>query len=248
MTIQERIESGLINDEYRSGWREGTVDEFISDFPVFKKPFEQICGIFNGDKNSRVAILKSTAKDKWYNLIMFTEKREYYIVAKDNWICGGYSLRYYEPLENWTRGRDLGDGECTEETLNKILFRIIGSELIKYNDGSEAPKEIKETEVDLVVDEPASNENNCKSKHKIGGTVLTLGLDLDSEHTITLQEVDDIPCVCIHKHHEDGGLHWSKMNDETFELGIPVENIIKYCSERPHMLTEETRKYLRKIL
>lgn len=136
MTIQERIESELINNEYRSGWREGTVDEFISDFPVFKKPFEQICGIFNGDKNPRVAILKSTAKDKWYNLIMFTEKREYYIVVKDNWICGSYSNRYYNPLENWTRGRDLGDGECTEETLNWILFRIIGSELIKYNDDS----------------------------------------------------------------------------------------------------------------
>jgi len=247
MTIQERIESGLINDEYKSGWREGTVDEFISDFPVFKKPFEQICGIFNGDKNSRVAILKSTAKDKWYNLIMFTEKREYYITAKDNWICGGYSLRYYEPLENWTRGRDLGDGKCTEETLNKILFRIIGSELIKYNDGSEAPKEIKE-EVAGIETEPVENKEPNNPTHKIGGTVLTLGLDLDSEHTITLQEVDDIPCVCIHKHHEDGGLHWSKMDAETFELGIPVENIIKYCSERPHMLTGETRKYLKKIL
>lgn len=246
MTIKERIELGLIKVEYKKGWREGTVDEFISDFPVFKKPFEQICGIFNGDKNSKVAILKSTAKDKWYNLIMFTEKREYYIVAKDNWICGGYSNRYYTPLEDWTRGRDLGDGDCTEETLNKILFRIIGCELEVYNDGSEAPEKIQEVGSEPIVVE--CDENTSNPKHNVGGTVLTLGLDLDSEHTITLQEVDNIPCVCVHKHHEDGGLHWSKMNADTFELGIPVENIIKYCSERPHMLTEETRKYLKKIL
>lgn len=157
MTIQERINCGWISEPYKTAWREGTVDEFISDFPVFKKPFEQICCIFNGDKNSRVAILKSTAKDKWYNLLMFTEKREYYIVAIDNWISGGYSLRYYEPLEDWTRGRDLGDGECTEETLNNILFRIIGSELIKYNDGSEAPKEIIEEEAGIET-EPVENK------------------------------------------------------------------------------------------
>lgn len=247
MTIQERIDSGWIIDTYKRGWREGTIDEFINDFPVFKKAFKQICGIFSGDRNSRVAILKSTAESKWYNLILFTEKHLYHITAKNNWICGGYSNRYYEPLEDWTRRRDLGYGDCTEETLNKILFRIIGCELLKYNDGSEAPKEIKEEEAGIETESVENKEPNNHT-HKIGGTVLTLGLDLDSEHTITLQEVDDIPCVCIHKHHEDGGLHWSKMNAETFELGIPVENIIKYCSERQHMLTEETRKYLRKIL
>jgi hypothetical protein len=246
MTVQERIDSGWIIDAYRKGWREGTVDEFITDFPIFKTPFEQICGLFNGDRNSRVAILKSTAESKWYNLILFTEKHLYHITAKNNWICGGYSNRYYEPLEDWTRGRDLGDGDCTEKTLNKILFRIIGCELLKYNDGSEAPKKIQEVESEPIVVE--CDEDTSNHKHNVGGTVLTLGLDLDSEHTITLQEVDNIPCVCVHRHHEDGGLHWSKMNDETFELGIPVENIIKYCSERPHMLTEETRKYLKKIL
>ena len=245
MSIQERINLGLINDGYRKGWREGTVEEFLNDFPVFKKPFEQICGIFNGDKNSRVAILKSTAEDKWYNLIMFTEKREYYIVAKDNWICGGYSLRYYEPLEDWTRGRDLGDGECTEETLNSILLRIIGCELIKYNDDSEAPKIIEEEDAGVET-EPVENKEPNSPTHKIGASVLTLGLDLDSEHTITLQEVDGIPCVCVHKHHEDSGLHMSKMNDETFELGMPVERIIKHCFEYQYLLTEETKKYLRK--
>ncbi len=246
MTIQERIDSGWIIDTYREGWREGTIDEFIKDFPLFKKPFEQICGMFSGDRNSRVAILKSTKEDKKYKLILFTEKHEYFITVKNNWICGECSNRYFKPLEDWTRGRDLGDGDCTKETLNKILFRIIGCELLKYNDGSEAPKKIQEVESEPIVVE--CDEDTSSPKHNVGGTVLTLGLDLDSKHTITLQEVDNIPCVCVHRHHEDGGLHWSKMNDETFELGIPVENIIKYCSERSHMLTEETRKYLKKIL
>ena len=246
MTTQERIDNGLISDTYKRGWREGTVDEFISDFPIFKKPFAQICCVFNGDRNSRVAILKSTAENKWYHLLMFTEKHEYFIAVKNDWICGGYSNRYYKPLEDWTRGRDLGDGKCTEETLNNILFRIIGCELKVYNDDSKPPKIIEEVSIHKA--EPTINEEICKPEHKLGGTVLTLGLDLDSEHTITLQEVDNVPCVCVHHHREDSGLHWSKMNAETFELGIPVENIIKYCSERPHMLTEETRQYLKKLL
>jgi hypothetical protein len=85
-----------------------------------------------------------------------------------------------------------------------------------------------------------------KTKHNIGGTILGLGLDLDSNYSITLQEVDDIPCVCVHKHNEDGGFHWSKFNNETFELAIPVERIIKYCAERPHLVPEEARQYLKK--
>ena len=238
MTIQERIDSGWIIDAYREGWREGTVDEFITDFPIFKTPFEQICCLFNGDRNSMVAILKSTKEDKKYKLILFTEKHEYFITVKNNWICGECSNRYFKPLEDWTRGRDLGDGDCTEETLNRILFRIIGCELLKYDDGSKAPGLVYETE-------PTNNEESSISKHKVGGTVLTLGLDLDSEHTITLQDVDDMPCVCVHKHTEEGGMHWSKMNNETLELAIPVKNIIKHCSERPYLLPEETRQYLK---
>lgn len=146
MTIQERIDSGWIIDTYKEGWREGTVDEFINDFPIFKTPFKQICGWFDGDRNSRVAILKSTREDKRYKLILFTEKHEYYITVKNNWICCGCSNRYFEPLEDWTRGRDLGDGDCTEETLNKILFRIIGCELLKYDDDSKARGLVYETE------------------------------------------------------------------------------------------------------
>lgn len=139
MTIQERIDSGWIIDTYKEGWREGTVDEFITDFPIFKIPFEQICCMFNGGRNSRVAILKSTREDKRYKLILFTEKHEYFITVKNNWICGECSNRYFKPLEDWTRGKDLGDGDCTEETLNRILFRIIGCELLEYDDGSKSP-------------------------------------------------------------------------------------------------------------
>ena len=41
-----------------------------------------------------------------------------------------------------------------------------------------------------------------ETKHRTGGTILTLGLDIDQKHTITLQEVDDVWCVCLHKHRE----------------------------------------------
>lgn len=135
MTLQERIDSGWIIDSYKEGWREGTVDEFINDFPIFKNYFEQICGSFNGNSSPLVAILKSTRDNKWYKLIFYTEKHEYFITVRNNWICGECSNRYYEPLENWTRGHDLGDGDCTEETLIKILYSILGHELIKYDNG-----------------------------------------------------------------------------------------------------------------
>lgn len=149
MTIQERINCGWISESYKTAWREGSVDEFINNFPIFKNMFEQITCLSTGGKNTKIAILKSTGESKLYLLLLFTEKHEYFIAVKDKWICGAYSNRYYEPLEDWTRGRDLCDGDCTEETLNKILLRIIGTELVRYDDGSEVPKRIEEQGIEI---------------------------------------------------------------------------------------------------
>ena len=238
MTIQERIDLGQINSNYKKGWKEGTVDEFITDFPIFKTPFEQICGLFNGDRNSRVAILKSTKEDKHYQLILFTEKREYYITVKDKWICGGCSNRYNKPLEDWTRGRDLGDGDCTEDTLNKILFRIIGCELVIYDDDLNAASEIMKQAA------KHGSETN-EHKHNVGGIVLTLGLTVDQDYTVTLQDVDSVPCVCLHTHSKSDGYHWSTMDKDSLATAIPVNNIIKNCAQHPAMVTEETRQYIK---
>ncbi len=81
-------------------------------------------------------------------------------------------------------------------------------------------------------------------KHNVDGTVLTLGLDLDSKYSVTLQEVDSIPCICLHKHYYDSGQHWSEMNGKTLEAAVPVERILKYCAERPHRLTHESLQYI----
>ena len=49
---------------------------------------------------------------------------------EDRYLGCGMSSRYQEPLEDWTRGRDLPDGKCDLETWNRILCAIVGTELI----------------------------------------------------------------------------------------------------------------------
>lgn len=135
MTIQERIDHELISKKYTDGtWKEGTMDELINDYP-FVAPYLSNSYIMS----CHVAILKSTKEDKHYHLYLFTEKNEYYIVINKNYMGCQYSTRYQRPLENWTRGNDLPDGKCNEHTLNFILLAILGTELIKYDDGTKIP-------------------------------------------------------------------------------------------------------------
>lgn len=135
MTIQEQINLGCISKQYCQNWRESTPAEFLKEYPLFKEPFNTIFNHFDNGRNSKVAILKSTINDntdhKLYNILIYTEKHEYLLVVNNNYLCGSYSNRYHKPLEDWTRGRDLGDGECSQETLNNILLRMLGVEAIK---------------------------------------------------------------------------------------------------------------------
>ena len=57
------------------------------------------------------------------------------------------SCLYKNPMEDWTRGSDLPDGKCTEDTFKRILFAILACELVKYDDVSKPPVNITETEV-----------------------------------------------------------------------------------------------------
>lgn len=66
-----------------------------------------------------------------------------------------------------------------------------------------------------------------KTKHEITSVTITAGTDLDGKKSIALQEVDGIKCICVHKCKVHGGLHWSKMDEDTLELAIPCK-VIKY--------------------
>ena len=48
-------------------------------------------------------------------------------------------------MEDWTRGRDLPDGKCNEDTFKRILFAILACELVRYDDGSKPPVHDSET-------------------------------------------------------------------------------------------------------
>jgi hypothetical protein len=141
MTVQERIDHKMIyrrftKDENAGKWREGSVDELVDDYPFFN---DYVKGINWWHNNDRIAILKKIDEDKEYHLYMFSEKHKYSIAVTPNYLGCISSSLYHLPLEDWTRGHDLPDGKCNEETLTKILFAILHDELVPFDDGSKPP-------------------------------------------------------------------------------------------------------------
>lgn len=130
MEIQERIDSGTIISSLKHGYVSSNINELVGDFPFLG---DSLGWVDLYSSRNRIAIFKDTNKDRFYVIYLFTEKHFYVIHISDNYLGCGLSNRYYEPLEDWARGRDLPDGKCNIETWNKILFAIIGCELIKIN-------------------------------------------------------------------------------------------------------------------
>ena len=139
MTIQERIDCGLIYQYLKEGFKESSIDEISSDYDFLRK---YLTGINWYHPNNRVAILKSLNEDKHYELYLFSEKHKYSIVVKPNYIGCVSSCLYEKPMEGWHRGSDLPDGKCTEETFTSILFAILHNELVPYDDGSKKPEHL----------------------------------------------------------------------------------------------------------
>ena len=144
MTIQERLDSDykIYNRFGKDEWREGTVEELEHDYPFLKG---YISNINWYGTNTRVAILKELNADKVYHLYMFSEKHMYSIVIEPNYMGAILSCLYKNPMEDWTRGSDLPDGKCNEDTFKRILFAILACELVRYDDGSKPPVHVKET-------------------------------------------------------------------------------------------------------
>lgn len=69
-------------------------------------------------------------------------------------------------------------------------------------------------------------------KHKTSRTFITAGLDIDNKYSVLLQTVDGLPSIALHKCREEGGLHYTKGNDESLEIAIPLERIVKLAIER----------------
>jgi len=62
---------------------------------------------------------------------IYTEKQVYRITGKPNGYLGcGRSLRAPYPTEDWTRGRDLSDGDLNFHTWREIMVDIAASELL----------------------------------------------------------------------------------------------------------------------
>lgn len=130
MTIQDRINESLIEKRFKDGnWKESNINELASDYSFFSTYLKNM-SIYG--PNDSIAILKSLSEKSMYWIELFTEKHSYSIKVSPTYIGCGMSCRYNLPLEDWTRGRDLPDGKCCEDTLIRIIMAIIGTELISY--------------------------------------------------------------------------------------------------------------------
>lgn len=78
-----------------------------------------------------------------------------------------------------------------------------------------------------------------KKKHNVSGVATTAGIDIDGRYSITIQEIDDIPCLCVHKCEIKGGLHGTTMNEKSFLIGIPIRPILEMCNSCPWLIKKE---------
>lgn len=87
--------------------------------------------------NSAEYIIKKHTNDNLIEIIFFSKTNKYSIIVipewtlKKSWLSCSASLRKPYAGENYTKGNDLADGEFSEETWNKILYSILGNELVE---------------------------------------------------------------------------------------------------------------------
>ena len=57
---------------------------------------------------------------------------------------------------------------------------------------------------------------------KLGGTMVTLGTDLNREYAWCLRKVNEVDCICLHKRMPGGS---SYFNEKDFVTAIPLERV-----------------------
>ena len=128
------INQELVDKRYgKMQFKLATPADVVKDYPIFKKFFTWLN--FHGNTT---LCLKSEASSQSnrYRILLYSDKYCYAIdVDKDTkhenpYIGCVYSCRKHEPLEDWTRGRDLTDGYGGKDTLMTILLEIIENELV----------------------------------------------------------------------------------------------------------------------
>ncbi len=159
MTVQERIDHEMIEEPFKKGWREGTYDDLKSDGYGFVADYIQKINWWH--KNNRVAILKSTIDEKVYVLKLFSDDNEYSIHITPKYIGGGTTCRMGKPLEDWRRGHDLPDGDCSLSTMEEIIYAILHDELVPYEDGYHKPYQAEED----------VEEDNIWKAYKVGDKI-----------------------------------------------------------------------------
>ena len=145
MNVQEKYDCGHISKYYskdRGNFTPSSIEELKARYGFIGEALEKI---LLGRINNKIAVFKNLKDDDGFSVALFTERHEYYISIRKNYLGCVYENRYYEPLEDWQRGGDLSDGKCTPETLNRIFNSIIYNELVYVEDNEKPPIKVVES-------------------------------------------------------------------------------------------------------
>ena len=120
------------------GFAKVTPVEIVEKFPGLKKFFKAV----NFHTNKTFCFRLPDEDNRYgetgrYRIYLFTENHKYTIdICKTEdggtYVGAGYSNRYQDPMETWTRGNDLTDGklEENESLLMDIFLDIVETECI----------------------------------------------------------------------------------------------------------------------
>lgn len=169
MNLQERYDSGCISSYYSKDgvYVPSSIDELSEKYPFIAGAFEMI---LLGRINNKIAVFKSKNDESVFSIALYTEKHEYFIRVTETYLGCVYDCRYREPLEDWHRGRDLSDGGCNIETLNRILASIIYTELVYVEDSKKPPITVFESNGTTCQEKPTITDFD-NNEPTVGGPV-----------------------------------------------------------------------------
>ena len=64
-------------------------------------------------------------------VVFCSDAHGYHLSFAENYLGCTASCRTQRPGETWTRGSDLPDGKFNQETFDKIIFAVVGYELVE---------------------------------------------------------------------------------------------------------------------
>ena len=103
-------------------------ENLVQSYPELVKWLDQL-GRFGANLVDGAVL--GERKDGEFRVLLFTERRSYFIRITSSYLGCQVSARTPRAGEDWTRGRDLTDGPPTKETWDAIVRDMLAFELVR---------------------------------------------------------------------------------------------------------------------